>query len=228
MRLRRHVLAMASFTLAGAGALMGTSAVAQNDSQRPEIVRPGEQQSETQRPQPSRPERGEALRRGEGQEMSPRNLLHSLKEANQAEIAAADLAMQRAESREVRELATRIHRDHQRLNQQIDRVAKAQNIELTEVPKNPANLALQHARQKRMERLQELQGAQFDAAFVAGLPMEHDYLLGLVQAGREAGVQAGQLPQILDETERHATHHLEQVEQLVKNAVAKAEERQKG
>jgi putative membrane protein len=91
-----------------------------------------------------------------------------LKEAaqgNQAEVALAELAEQKAQNPEVKQLAKQLREDHQQANQKVQTLADAHGVKLDTEP----GLMQKHEHSK----LQKLTGAEFDKQYTTGMLEDH-------------------------------------------------------
>ncbi|MTV40309.1 DUF4142 domain-containing protein [Duganella radicis] len=86
-------------------------------------------------------------------------ILKELAQANMAEVAAGEIALQKSESADVKKFAQQMVDDHTKGLQAVQNVARAKNVTL---PMEP------DARHKQMaEHLNTLSGAAFDKAYLA-------------------------------------------------------------
>jgi putative membrane protein len=93
------------------------------------------------------------------------NRLHHL---HQSELEMSKMAMDRAESQEVKNYAMQIQRDHEAADKKLQQIAKTQNIELKSFQPATNEVAT-------MDRLRALEGAQFDRAFMDVAQMSHEW-----------------------------------------------------
>lgn len=93
-----------------------------------------------------------------------------------AEIALSNLALQRAQSAEVRSYAQMLVDEHTRANNEVRQVAQAKGVTLPDTPTNENRSAL--------EELEELEGAVFDKAY-----MNHNVIVHALSV-RQTRVQA--------------------------------------
>ena len=86
-------------------------------------------------------------------------ILTSLAQANVNEVAAGNIALQKAVSPEVKSFAQKMVDDHTKGLQEVQQVAQAKNVTLPTEP---------DAKHKKMaDRLNALSGAEFDKSYVA-------------------------------------------------------------
>jgi len=132
-----------------------------------------------------------------------------IKAANDAEIAAAQLALERSQSDEVRSFASMMIDDHQKSDQQVAPFVPGGGLAT-----GPAARFGQEAAQQK-QQLSGLSGAAFDSAYVADQAQEHSRLLAALDraldasAGREPSFQ-----ELLRTTREMAAGHLTRARQL--------------
>lgn len=86
-------------------------------------------------------------------------------QANQTEVAFAEVAEPRAQNPAVKQFAAMMRRDHQSNNEQLQPVAKAHGVEI------PQSLDAKH--QKKLSDLQQMSGTEFDQAYVKDMLKGH-------------------------------------------------------
>jgi len=84
---------------------------------------------------------------------------------SQAEMQLAQLAQQKSQDQQVKQIAQRIIQDHGQMMQQLQNVAQAQNVTL------PKSLPAMHQQEARV--LQSLDGKQFDQCFLSAMRCMH-------------------------------------------------------
>lgn len=138
-----------------------------------------------------------------------RQILADLAEANLAEVATAQIALQKGQSAEVRQFAQRMVDDHTQGLQQVRQVAQAKNVTLPSEPNAKHKQAAAH--------LNSLSGAAFDQAYLdnAGLKDHkeaHARVSSAQQQAQDADVKAlaAKLQPVIDQ-------HLQTVQGLVSN-----------
>lgn len=99
-----------------------------------------------------------------------------------AEVALAQLALDRAGSDELRGFAEMMVRDHSDANQRLAALAEAANVPLPEGP-DPEHQAMQ-------ERLAGLEGGDFDLAYIRGQITDHQKTVQLLSAEVTGGQDA--------------------------------------
>ena len=122
-------------------------------------------------------------------------------EGGMLEVKLAQLAQQKSQSNDVKELARQLEQDHTQANQQLMQVAKQKNIDL---PKD-----LQGECQETYQAFQQLQGSDFDNAFL--LYNVKDHLADIMMFQKEAKSGTDQdirqwAAQTLPKLQQHAQH----------------------
>jgi len=122
-------------------------------------------------------------------------------EGGMLEVKLAQLAQQKAQSQEVKQLAQKIEQDHSQANQQLMQVAKQKNIDLPTDLKGEA--------QETYQAFQQLQGKDFDNAFL--LHNVKDHLKDIMMFQKEAQNGTDQeikqwATQVLPKLQQHAQH----------------------
>jgi len=100
-------------------------------------------------------------------QMSPADQAFATKAAGggQAEVSLGQLATKNAASPQVRQFGQQMVTDHTQADQELQAIARKQNMMLPEKP-DAASLAVE-------QRLQALKGTQFDAAYAAAMVEDH-------------------------------------------------------
>ena len=100
-------------------------------------------------------------------QISPADQAFATKAAagGQAEVSLGQLATKNAASPQVRQFGQRMVTDHTQADQELQAIARKQNMMLPEKP-DAASVAME-------QRLQALKGAQFDAAYAAAMVEDH-------------------------------------------------------
>jgi len=122
-------------------------------------------------------------------------------EGGMLEVKLAQLAQQKSQSNEVKELARQLEQDHTQANQQLTQVAKQKNINL------PSDLKGEC--QETYQAFQQLQGNDFDNAFL--LHNVKDHLKDIMMFQKEAQNGTDQeirqwAAQVLPKLQQHAQH----------------------
>src|SRR3954471_1172340 len=100
-------------------------------------------------------------------QMSPADQTFATKAAagGKAEVSLGQLATKNAASPQVRQFGQQMVADHTQADQELQAIARKQNMMLPEKP-DVASQAME-------QRLQALKGAQFDAAYAAAMVEDH-------------------------------------------------------
>jgi putative membrane protein len=120
---------------------------------------------------------------------------------NQKEIKAAQLALQKSQSTEVKTYAQRMITDHQNADAQVVNLAKAENVTLKDF--QPADFE-----QAQMEQLQSLDGNAFDIAYLDVMRTGHMMALQdlkLVSASTKDPKVKDLLTKIIPTVQQHET-----------------------
>jgi putative membrane protein len=95
--------------------------------------------------------------------------------AGLAEVQMGNLALQKAQSADVKAFAQRMVTDHSKSNEELQQLVTAKGLTL------PAQLDGEH--QAGLEHLTGLSGAEFDKAYMQHMVGDHEKAIGLVQTG---------------------------------------------
>jgi putative membrane protein len=144
-----------------------------------------------------------------GQAQSDGEVASLIKAANDAEIGAGQMALEKSQADEVRGFAGQMIEDHQKSNQQIAPFVPGGG--LSSAP--AAKLAQEAAQQNR--QLSGLSGAAFDSAYVLDQVQDHGELLRAID--RALGSSGGREPsfqELLRTTREVVAGHLTRARQL--------------
>lgn len=97
--------------------------------------------------------------------------------ANNAEIQLSQLALQRAESDEVKQYAQRMIKDHTQANTKLSQLARRKGVE----PPRPTELDAKH--QAIRAQLEQLSGSEFDREYMRVMHEDHMQATLLFQSG---------------------------------------------
>lgn len=103
-----------------------------------------------------------------GQKHEPKTAADFIKHAyqgNQAEVQMGQLANQKSQNPQVKQLAQRLVTDHTKANQQLQTIAQQSNVTLPEKPDRHHEHAL--------KKLEKLSGSQFDQQFATDQVRDH-------------------------------------------------------
>ena len=164
---------------------VGTAAFAQESSNQKYSGRSGDQQTQTDHSQHTQgsqgqpiPMRGTQARHGASGQMAnmtpDKMFVHMAAVDGMAEVRLAELAREKSQNQQVRQLADRLIQDHTKSNQQLLKLAPQEGLE---PPKNE-NLQehtaqLPPERQMVLQFFQSLQGSEFDQEFLSHVKAAH-------------------------------------------------------
>ncbi len=132
--------------------------------------------------------------------------------ANGAEIAAGQLAAEKAQNAEVRQFATDMVTEHQRMQGQVDSLVSATNMGNVAVPDSLG----QHLEQVRTQLQGQAAGAEFDRLYMQSQVTDHQNTLTALRAAQPAA-QNAQLRTIIDAAIPAVEGHLERARTIVTN-----------
>lgn len=192
----------ASLALCSAVALLACATLAaQNPGGMPA------QQPMPQQTQPSMPTAG--TQNGPQQSMGDQAFVSESMQGNLAEIQLAQLAQQKSQSADVKQLAQKLESEHTQMNQKwFEPEAKALSVS---EPKGPSKKD-----KKLMEKLQGLSGDEFDKAYITATLKDHQDDLKKYQA-ESGAAQDPNVKQIAQMGTKVISQHIELTEQVAKN-----------
>lgn len=175
--------------------------VAQNPGGMPQ------QQPMPQQTQPNMPTTG--TQNGPQPSMGDQAFVSEAMQGNLAEVQLAQLAQQKSQSADVKQLAQKLESEHTQMNQKwFEPEAKALSVS---EPKEPAKKD-----KKLMEKLQGLSGDEFDKAYITALLKDQED--NLKKYKEESGAtQDPSLKQIAQLGAKVISQHVELAEQVAKN-----------
>jgi putative membrane protein len=136
--------------------------------------------------------------------------------ANTYDIETGKLALQKAKTKAVRDLAQQFVNDHRAVRQQGRDLAK--KLSLTPTPPEQFDLAEAHA--KAMAELRGKSGAEFDQAYAAHEVAFHQAVLDAVASTLLPAIKNGELKAFVEKVGPHFLGHLEAAKQLQKQLTA--------
>jgi putative membrane protein len=156
----KKVIATTALMAFGVVAALGNSALAQSN-------RPTTQQNPTNRP----------VNRSNSSQLSSfdTQFMTQAAQSNMAEIALSQLALQRANSNEVKQYAQQMIRDHSQANARLAQLAQQKRVTL------PTQLDAKH--QAIMAQLEQLSGERFDQEYMRVMEQDHAQATALFQNG---------------------------------------------
>jgi putative membrane protein len=134
-----------------------------------------------------------------------------LNTANQGEIDAANVAVQRATDSRVREFAQRMITDHSNANERLMQIASANNITMS-TPSVATQLRSSAA--ETVETLQQLEGAAFDRTYMDSQVSMHEWTLRMVDEYLIPAASENDLEALLTEIRPTLAQHLESARQI--------------
>lgn len=110
--------------------------------------------------------------------MTAQNVVNNLHKDNVKEIALGQLAVQKAQSEELRQFGERLIKDHQKADEKLKATAKEQGL----MVKEPQ---FDEKHQDKMAKLQELSGEEFDKEFLRVIDKGHTKTLFMLRKAEE-------------------------------------------
>jgi putative membrane protein len=104
----------------------------------------------------------------------PSGFIHNASQANAAEVAFADLALQKTQNPDVKEFARRMSQDHQAANDHLRQVARMRSVAM--------NNSLDENHKKMMAFYQQLSGTEFDQQYMKDMLKGHLNVIALYEA----------------------------------------------
>ena len=178
---------------------------------------------------PDRPaNRGEAKRAKKNSQSDvtiEQALVMKLTKANQGEIELAQLAQQKTDNEEVRQLAQMLIDDHQTLNQDLKKIEMKSNASTSTTKSSStamvphelcqiAEQACQNTSTMMKEMLDKHEGQDFNMAFLGQQCIAHVMMLGELKAIETHGPT--ELRQFANQAATKVENHLEKAKQLAK------------
>jgi putative membrane protein len=180
----------------------------QGRMQQPGQMQQGQMQQPAQRGQ-------QAQRPGIPLPKDAQGFVTRMHQNSKREIELGQMAQQKTQNPQVRELAQNLVQEHQSQDQQLQQMARTQKWKLGEVrPMDDAERKLQAANKAEKEKLQALEGEAFDRAFLAHMVADHDHAIILSQQAMQQA-QDPQLQQLLQQSTPMLMQHRQQAYQLL-------------
>lgn len=134
-------------------------------------------------------------------------LLATIQATNQAEIAMAQLAIEKSQAEEVKSFARKLIDDHQRNMQELSDLAKNKKLDVQGALNSDVFLrAKQQAGNEHMEMLRAKSGRDFDAAFMSDQPADHIMLAEIAEQGQSVSNDK-EVDDFFAKTHRSALEH---------------------
>jgi putative membrane protein len=127
-------------------------------------------------------------------------------QCGQMEIQMGQLAQQKAQNQQVKDLGAALVRDHTQSNQKLQQIAQQSNVQTSKGHDAHADKADKH--QKTLDSLKNQSGAEFDKAFVTHAIKDHKKSIGHFEKCQK-DVQEPQLKAFIDETLPKLRQHLQ-------------------
>ena len=136
-------------------------------------------------------------------------ILAVVRTVNSAEVAAAELATERAAAGETRQYAQHVMEDHSKGNQQVATLAAA-------IPPrdNALSMTLREQGAADLEKLEQQSGEQFDRTFVVAQARMHQQVLDTIDEQLLPAADDQQLRMLLQTTREKVAMHLEHAQEL--------------
>jgi putative membrane protein len=128
---------------------------------------------------------------------------------NQSEIALAQLAQQKAQNQEIKDLAQLIQQDHQQAQEKLQTIAQAHGITLDQ---NPG-----WSQRRAQSKLEKLTGADFDQQYAKDMLEDHVSDIKKFEKASQA-IEDSDVKQYAQDTLPHLQAHLQHAESAAKSA----------
>lgn len=144
-----------------------------------------------------------------------RSVLTFLHTANQNEIKHNKMAMDRAQSQDVKSFADRMVREHTDADKKLTDLAGKKGIDLTPMqPADPIHAAVMSTDSKSEQALSGKKGAAFDAAFMGPEVMEHNLVLSVIEEGQKV-TKDQDVKNLLNDLHNAVSQHKEHASNLI-------------
>jgi putative membrane protein len=131
--------------------------------------------------------------------------------ANQADIDAGKLAASRTKSKEVKEFAQTMIRDHTGVNKQATALVKKLKVKPEE---NPTSKSLTQGGKQNLQELKKLKGAEFDRAYVEHEVAYHQQVLEAIRSTLLPNAKNAELKALIEKVTPAFEAHLDHAKQL--------------
>jgi putative membrane protein len=135
--------------------------------------------------------------------------IKDVNQANRAEIALAEVAQQKSQNPEIKQLAQQIRDDHQQANQKLQAIAQAHNITLDQ--------ELGWMQKREQTKLEKLSGAEFDKAYATAMLKDHHTDIAKFQKASQ-DIQETDVKQFAQEILPKLKAHLRHAEEAARSA----------
>lgn len=146
-------------------------------------------------------------------QISDAQIAHIAYTAGEIDVAAARQALRKARSKEVREFARTMVRDHEAVNRQA--LALARKLGLTPAP-NPTSAALSAAAADKLRQMARLQGAAYERSYVENEAAYHGAVNGALESTLIPNAKNAQLKSLLETGLSLFRAHQQHAEQLAR------------
>lgn len=136
------------------------------------------------------------------------SFLKEASQGNQAEIALAQLAQQKSQSSEVKNLAQMLQQEHQAAETKVQAIAQSHNVPLETSPG--------WSQRRTQSKLEKLNGAEFDQQYTKDMLEDHVTDIKKYQKAAQ-DVQDADVKQYAQDTLQHLQTHLQHAESAAKS-----------
>lgn len=140
---------------------------------------------------------------------TPEEFVKHAIEANTMEVRAAELAQQKSQSPEVKQLASTIAQHHRQAGQQLRRLAEQHNVE--------AETDASGKHQEKFTKLQSKSGQEFDKAFVTQVVKDHKKNIPMLEKCSEKFTSSPELKAFIDRNIPAMKKHLEMAQNTARD-----------
>jgi putative membrane protein len=146
--------------------------------------------------------------------MKTNMVLKQLHAINQTEIDTGKLAMDHAQSAEVKKFGNEMMTDHTNLDMKLTDLAKRMSLDLNAPPQGPLEAAAASAADDRKRNLRAATGGRFDVEYIAPQGASHDFTLKLIDEGEKTAT--GDTKKLLDEAHPIVESHRDHAKNLMR------------
>jgi putative membrane protein len=131
--------------------------------------------------------------------------------ANQADIDAAKVAKSRTKTKDVKEFAETMIRDHEAVNKQAKALVKKLKVK---PEANPTSKSLEDGGKENIKALKKLKGAEFDKAYAEHEVAYHQQVLDAINSTLLPNAKNPELKALIEKVTPAFQAHLEHAKQL--------------
>lgn len=161
----------------------------------------------TPSPMPSYPQAGQQGQKNDA------DIIASVMAANEAEVNAAEAAIEKSTNDEVKEFAEMMKRDHTGLNEDVRRLSREISDAPTESRMGGA-ADKQRKAESELRRLRGMDGAAFDRAYIESRVQAHQDVLQEIEREFLPNVKNADLRRTLESARTKVREHLERAREL--------------